>query len=122
MFGFMRIARQFMADNLPFWEMAPADNLLSGENSTLGGGEVFAKAGEVYAVYLPNASNSNATLDLTGDTRGRPEPRMAADLFSQRWFNPPPARLSASSRASAATNRSLLARRHLTPAKTGCCS
>ena len=88
MFGFMRIARQFMADNLPFWEMAPADNLLSGENSTLGGGEVFAKAGEVYAVYLPNASNSNATLDLTGDTSSATQARMAADLFSQRWFNP----------------------------------
>jgi PelA/Pel-15E family pectate lyase len=80
-------ARRFMEENLPFWEMEPADKLSSGGASIavgIGRGQsvrlgpqVFAKPGEVYAVYLPTGS-STGTLDLT-DLRGEAE---------KRWFNP----------------------------------
>ena len=70
-------ARKFMEDNLPFWEMNPADSLLTGESSTYGGGEVFAKTGQVYAIYLPQAT-STGSLDLRGLTGG----------FLLRWYNP----------------------------------
>ncbi len=73
----MRHARHFMQRELPFWRMSPADNLVSGENSAFGGAEVFAAHGEVYAVYLPNASGQ-AQIDLSG-TDGN---------YSLRWFNP----------------------------------
>jgi hypothetical protein len=70
-------ARRFMEENLPFWEMNPDDGLLSGENSDYGGGQVFAKKGEVYAIYLPNASPSG-TLNLSA----------ASGTFNKRWYNP----------------------------------
>ena len=80
-------ARRFMEDNLPFWEMEPADDLSQGAATIpLGigkgrtvplGPQVFVKRGEVYAVYLPTCS-ATGTLDLT-DLKG------PAD---QRWFNP----------------------------------
>lgn len=70
-------ARQFMENELPFWLMAPADDLISGEHGLYGGAEVFAKAGDVYAIYLPQASQ-NATLDL----------RAVSGSFSLRWYNP----------------------------------
>jgi hypothetical protein len=70
-------ARTFMEQHLPFWEMEPADHLLAGESEALGGGQVFAKGGEVYAVYLPVASPAG-TLDLWG----------AAGTLEQRWYNP----------------------------------
>lgn len=82
----VRIARQFM-EELPFWEMAPADELAAdgatiplgiGEGKTVPlGPQVFAKPGEVYAVYLPKGAPSG-TLDLSG---------LAGDA-EQRWFNP----------------------------------
>lgn len=62
---------------LPFWQMSPADHLLSGEDFTHGGGEVFAKPGSIYAIYLPRAT-STGTLDLTG----------AGGDFVLRWFDP----------------------------------
>jgi len=74
MWRFTRNAIQFMQDNLPFWNMAPADELLAGE---AGDGEVFALPGEVYAVYLPDAS-STGSLDLSG----------ATGELEQRWFDP----------------------------------
>lgn len=73
-------ARKFMEDNLPFWEMEPCDELLVGPAPPEGGdagGQVFAKAGEVYAVYLPDASRE-AWLDLT----------KASGRFQKRWYNP----------------------------------
>ncbi len=73
----MRHARNFMQSQLPFWRMQPADNLVSGEDGAFGGAEVFAAPGEIYAIYLPNASG-NPSLDL----------RSASGSFSQRWFNP----------------------------------
>ncbi len=69
-------ARKFI-EALPFWEMEPADGLLTGESSSLGGGQVFAKAGELYAVYLPDAT-ATGELDLSGAPGG----------FERRWYNP----------------------------------
>jgi hypothetical protein len=77
LWAYTRHARTFMEDNLPFWEMQPQDGLLLGESSDYGGGQVFTKASEVYAVYLPNAS-STGTLDLSG----------ASGSFQKRWYNP----------------------------------
>ena len=57
--------------------MEPRDDLLTLEAQTLGGAEVFAKAGEVYAVYLPGAT-STGELNLAGEP-GR---------FQGRWFDP----------------------------------
>ncbi|MCP4424941.1 MAG: DUF5060 domain-containing protein, partial [Chloroflexi bacterium] len=71
-------ARKFMEENLPFWEMEPADELLSEEAVYhLEGGQALAQAGQIYAVYLPVAEDS-AVLDLSG-INGR---------FQQRWYNP----------------------------------
>ena len=70
-------ARKFMQDDLPFWQMEPADGLLSGESTSYGGGQVLAKKGEVYAIYLPDA-NPSGKLDLSG----------ASGTFVQRWYNP----------------------------------
>lgn len=74
---YTRYARTFVEQNLPFWEMQPQDGLLSGEASDYGGGQVYGKAGEVYAVYLPNAT-SGGTLDLSG----------IPGTFEKRWYNP----------------------------------
>lgn len=79
---YMAYARKFMEEHLPFWEMAPADSLLSGASKYTGKnsvvtGQVFAKQGECYAVYLPVAEHTGA-LDLTA----------APGCFVQRWFNP----------------------------------
>jgi CubicO group peptidase (beta-lactamase class C family) len=75
-------ARRFMELYLPFWEMEPADELLSEESIYSGktcshDGQVFAKAGECYAIYLPVALKTGV-LDLTG----------AAGDFEKRWYNP----------------------------------
>jgi hypothetical protein len=77
----MAIARTFM-ESLPFWEMLPSDGLLSGSSVFDGTnnklpGQVFAKPGEIYAVYLPLAEQSG-TLDLSG----------AEGAFAMQWFNP----------------------------------
>lgn len=75
-------ARRFLEENLPFWEMEPADDLLEGESLFQGktsthDGQVFAKAGNCYALYFPTAEETG-TLDLT-DVPGR---------FVQQWYNP----------------------------------
>ncbi|MEM1183982.1 MAG: PA14 domain-containing protein [Planctomycetota bacterium] len=71
------IARRFIEDNMPFAEMTPDRGLVTGETSTWDGAEVFKKAGEVYAIYYPVASNTG-TLDLTE----------APGTFRLQWFNP----------------------------------
>lgn len=76
MFRYMRYARERL-EALPFWLMEPADDLLSGESSAFGGGEVFCLPGEVYAVYLPDASPSG-TLDLGA----------ASGTLRQQWYDP----------------------------------
>jgi len=79
---YMWYARRFMERNLPFWEMEPADDLLEGESVYKGktstdDGQVFAKAGQCYALYFPSAQETG-TLDLTA-ARGK---------FTKRWYNP----------------------------------
>lgn len=68
-------ALKFMNEELPYDQMSPADNLLSGETSDLG--QVFAKSGTIYAAYIPNAS-STGSIDLTA----------ATGEVILRWFNP----------------------------------
>jgi len=75
-------ARKFMEQNLPFWDMEPADDLLTGESVYIGktcshDGQVFAKQGQCYAIYLPTAAQTGV-LDLTG----------APGRFVRRWYNP----------------------------------
>jgi len=70
------IARMFV-EALPFQDMTPADDLLTGESAAFDGGEVLALPGEVYALFLPDASPSG-TLDLSGETSD----------FELRWFDP----------------------------------
>ena len=87
-------ARKFMEENLPFWEMEPADDLITGEamltvieNTSYShrhdllkheiGAQVFTKPGVVYAVYLPVA-RSGAKIDLSA----------AKGAMTLRWYNP----------------------------------
>lgn len=74
---FTTYARTFMENELPFWDMEPADNLVTGEAGAFGGAEVFAKHGDIYAVYLPQANRSPA-INLSGANGG----------FTLRWYNP----------------------------------
>ncbi|MCG8370448.1 MAG: DUF5060 domain-containing protein, partial [Proteobacteria bacterium] len=76
-FRYAGYARSFVEENLPFWEMVPSDTLVTGEDTVHGGAEVFAKAGEVYAVYLPSAS-PGPLLTMAG----------SGETFEKRWYNP----------------------------------
>jgi len=76
MWEYMGYARELL-QALPFWEMEPADDLVSGETSAYGGAEVFAKTNDVYIVYYPETDQTGA-IDLSG----------ASGSFSKRWFNP----------------------------------
>ena len=73
---YARIALGFFRDEkIPFWDMTNADLLVgnpANDNSVF----CFAKAGEVYLVYLPNGGS--AALDLTGVT----------GQFNVSWFDP----------------------------------
>ncbi|MEM1072608.1 MAG: DUF5060 domain-containing protein [Planctomycetota bacterium] len=71
------IARRFLEDNLPFDGMTPDNALVSGESGTFGGAEVFAKPGQVYAVYWPEASDTGS-INLSG----------VSHPTQLRWFNP----------------------------------
>ena len=68
MWRFTRHARNFL-DGLPLDDMKPDDSLLGS------GGQVFFKAGDVYAVYLPNGGQT--TLDLSAESGN----------FGLRWYN-----------------------------------
>lgn len=75
-------ARKFLEENVPFWEMEPADDLLEGETVYKGktsthDGQVFAKPGQCYALYFPSAKQTG-TLDLTA----------AQSKFTRQWYNP----------------------------------
>jgi hypothetical protein len=71
-----RIALGFFREHkVPFWEMASADPLIgntAGDNSRY----CFAKAGELYLVYLPEGGTTQ--LDLA----------KANGQFRVQWFNP----------------------------------
>lgn len=73
----MRLAREMMQRELPFWLMEPADWRVSGDSDAFGGAEVFALPGQVYAIYLPQARGTESL--NTGRFEGR---------FGQRWFDP----------------------------------
>ena len=66
----MRLAREFVED-LPFFEMEPCNDLLSGRNNLC-----FGKAGEVYAIYLPGGGSENVNLSQT------------TGVMDASWFNP----------------------------------
>lgn len=67
----MRYAHQFFIKYLPFTEMHHDDELTPGKDDF-----VYAKRGDVYAIYLKEGGSP--TLDLTG-ARGK---------FTVRWYNP----------------------------------
>jgi len=78
MWDYTWYARKFMLENLPFWEMAPQDHLLTGETrGEWGMGQVFAKHGQVYAIYLP-----------IGDGTGSLDLRSESGTWYKRWYNP----------------------------------
>jgi hypothetical protein len=77
MWVYMLAARELL-ETLPFWLMEPADPLLTNEFiGEFGEAEVFARAGEAYLVYLPDA-RFGGTLDLSG----------TAGPFRLTWFDP----------------------------------
>jgi hypothetical protein len=71
LFDLIDYARQFFVKYLPFAEMHHADALTPLPNDY-----VFAKPGEVYAVYLP--AGGTTTLDLS----------KASGTFEVKWYNP----------------------------------
>jgi hypothetical protein len=70
-------ARRFMQEELPFWEMEPDDMALIGGTKELGGPQVFAKHGAVYAIYLPVAQPT-----------GKLTMWRIPGTFEQQWYNP----------------------------------
>lgn len=74
-------ARKFV-EALPFWEMEPMDSLLTGTRGYQGlnnfvKGQVFAKPGELYAIYVP-----------IGEQTGMLNLVTAPGNYIQRWYNP----------------------------------
>jgi len=67
MWDLTRYALEFFHKYLPFSQMSPDDSLVSV-------GWCLAKAGQVYAVYLPNGG----TADLN----------LAAGSYTVQWYNP----------------------------------
>jgi len=78
----LRHARSFFEGNLPFWEMHHMRGMMRGEDYYEGingvcFSTVFAKPGEVYAVYFPRARQTGE-LDLRG----------ISGSFTAKWYNP----------------------------------
>jgi len=71
------IARRFVEDHMPFWEMQPDDLSVVEAGDEHGGVQCFSLRGSVYAVYYPVAQQTGE-LTLWG----------AEGRFEQRWFNP----------------------------------
>ncbi len=65
------IARQFFVRHLPFWQMDHADDLVAGSDDY-----VFAKQGDIYAIYLKKGGSP--TLDLDNATGN----------FTVQWYDP----------------------------------
>lgn len=87
LWDYLWYARRFL-EALPFCQMRPADQLVTGaaaisvtqnrgRKTYSMGAQVYAKPGEVYAIYLPKAEDG-AAVDLS-DVEGR---------FLRRWYNP----------------------------------
>ena len=75
-------AVQFFQQHLPFTEMAPADDLIDGNDDY-----VFAKAGELYAVYLFDAETAN-DMSLPNGT------------YTLEWYSPRTGTLHTGTKAS----------------------
>jgi hypothetical protein len=60
---------EFFQQHLPYWEMWPANDLTTTPNVY-----VFAKEGEIYVVYSPEAEATQVTL--------------ASGEYSLEWYNP----------------------------------
>jgi len=71
LFDLEHYAHDFFVSYLPFTEMQRADDLTPTQDNY-----VLAKAGEVYAVYLPDGGTT--TLDLSG----------ASGSFEVKWYDP----------------------------------
>ena len=82
------LVRRSLVERLPFWEMKPADDLVSGaaaitvtrnrgRNKYQIGPQVFAKPGHVYAVYFPIAT-ATGQIDLSA----------ATTPLTLRWYDP----------------------------------
>jgi len=72
MYRYMRYAREFIEEHLPFWEMHPDDKALVGADVN---DQVFAKPGVVYALYL-NSGNGEPVLNVESGS------------YTIQWFNP----------------------------------
>jgi len=91
-------ARKFMEEQLPFAEMEPMDQRVSGESeldvgtgegrTSKMGAQVFGKPGEVYAIYYPSAERTGI-IDLS-DSSGP---------FTLRWYNPRSGRFDGEARS-----------------------
>lgn len=68
----------FMRTHLPFNEMTSNDPLVGNSTSAGSGRYCFAKAGAVYAVYIPSGVGGSATLNLSGQT----------GTYLVQWYNP----------------------------------
>lgn len=64
-----RHALEFFREHLPFWEMWPANDLVDDDRAY-----VFAKEGEIYAVYIPEAWRTRITL--------------APGEYTVHWYDP----------------------------------
>ncbi len=71
--NYMAYARNIL-EKLPYENMTPDDGLLTGSAKR---GDVLAQKGEVYAVYLPDASQGGI-LNMVG----------ATGVFKVQWYNP----------------------------------
>lgn len=69
MWDLTRLALDFFQEHLPFSEMSNADDLISVRN-----GYCFAKAGQIYAIYLPDGGTTKINI--------------ANGKYSVGWFNP----------------------------------
>ena len=70
-----RHALEFFQEHVPFWEMWPANDLADDDNAY-----VFAKEGEIYAVYIPEASQTRITVAPGNYTLHWYDPRNGGDL------------------------------------------
>lgn len=91
--GYIGHALKFMR-RLPVKRMAPADELVRGEDGAFGGAQVLARPGEVYAIYLPDTSNDDNP-NTRGEGRGGGDGPPELDLrdcagkeFRLRWYDP----------------------------------
>jgi uncharacterized protein DUF5060/collagenase-like protein with putative collagen-binding domain len=70
MWDLTRYGLEFFREHLPFWEMEPANHLARGGKEV----RVFAKEGEIYAVYLTNGGTTALNI---GD-----------GSYTIQWYNP----------------------------------